>query len=54
MVALGGIFPGVDVLAALNQEPPEGELSPKFALVTLLFLIAGLGAGALASRVLGS
>jgi hypothetical protein len=55
LVALGGIFPGLNVFAILESDrPPEAELSPKYALVTLVFLLAGLATGAFASTALGS
>ncbi len=55
LVALGGVFPGLNVFAILESErPPEADLSPKYALVTLVFLLAGLATGAFASTALGS
>jgi hypothetical protein len=54
LVMLGGIFPGLNVFAILeNETPPETELSPKYALVTFVFLLVGLATGAFATSALG-
>ena len=60
LVLLGGIFPSMDVFAVLEEyftlEPADvaqsALVTPKYALITLAFLIAGLATGALAASVM--
>ena len=49
LVMLGGIFPSMDVFAIFEDKTLEPAISPKCALITLAFLVAGLATGALAS-----
>jgi hypothetical protein len=61
LVLLGGIFPSMDVFAVLEEyftleaadvAPKAALISPKYAFITLAFLIAGLATGALAASTL--
>lgn len=50
LVVLGGIFPSMDVFAIFEDRTLEQPaISPRYALITLAFLVAGLATGALAS-----
>jgi hypothetical protein len=61
LVLLGGIFPSMDVFAVLEEyftleaadvAPKSALLTPRYALITLAFLIAGLATGALAASTM--
>jgi len=61
LVLLGGIFRSMDVFAVLEEyftlepadvAPQSALVTPKYALITLAFLIAGLATGALAASTM--